>query len=463
MGKANKIEFTDKWLKGLARPDKGQLAFTDLLQQGFRVKVSKTDTTFSVQYRLDATGEVKTHTIGRYPEEWKIADARREAGRLLPLLKAGKDPKQEQRAAATAQKKIAGRKITLKDAAPLYVDYFRDHKPGKNGKLGRRSWDSEQSKLVQVVCGAMQWGDRYIDEVDDNDAAQLLDALRDERGINPNRIHSTLIQFWNWAMQPGHQFERPTRNPFLLLDRRGEENKRERVLSQDEVAYLWSVLNTHATKGNAPRSKNTKRVLLVLLLTAQRLSQITGLRRDECRIAPDGTPCFVWSAARMKADKDFVLPMSKTVAAIIEQAKRETNSDLLFPSLDPDCIGQQMARTAPWTYLNNVVKKSDGQLEPASVHDLRATGASMLHEAEIKEGQPMFEPHEISKIMSHAQHADKRTAEATWGYLRARKHKVSVSAFRDYAFKRKLVNALEDLILSEAFPDGGRVTRLLAA
>ena len=215
--------------------------------QGLRLRVNDSgEMIFSVVYRLrgDSDGTPKTYTIGRYPDEYKIKGARDEALRVLPELKAGRDPKVAARIERAAQKKIAASQIALADAAPLYVEYFRHHKPGKDGQLGRRSWDSEESKL-RVVCQIDGWGDKLIDEITDNEAAVLLDMIRDS-DRNPNRIHATMIGLFNWARQPGRPFERPAINPFIELDRRGEEKERDRTLSPDEIAFFWSILTSTA-------------------------------------------------------------------------------------------------------------------------------------------------------------------------------------------------------------------------
>jgi len=382
----------------------------------------------------------------------KIKGARDEAERVLPDLKAGRDPKVVARVERAAQRTIAANQITLADAVPLYVEYFRHHKPGKDGKLGRRSWESEAYKL-RVVCQNWGWGDRLIDEVTDNEAAVLLDAMRASGlGASINRVHSTMIQFFKWARDPGRDFARPAINPFIELERRAEERERDRTLSPEEIAFLWSILTSTEYTPNAHRSLATRRILMCLLLTAQRLSQFIGLRRDECQIAPDGVPVFVWSAERMKAAKEFVLPMSPTVHQIIEQAKRETNGDLLFPSLDGRNFGGELWAPSIWTYANNLVKKHPEHLAPFAVHDLRATGATMLYDTE------RFEPYDIAKILSHAQHHDKRIPKSTPRYIRTKNQR---DRWRGLDAKIALVNALEDVVLNAALP--GRVTRLRAA
>ena len=155
MTESRKLEFTEGWIRGLDPAPQGKrVAYSDMVVQGLRLRVNdQGEKIFSVVYRLrgDSSGAPKTFTIGRYPDEYKIKGARDEALRVLPELKAGRDPKVAARIEREAQKKIAASQITLADAAPLYVDYYRHHKPGKDGKLGRRSWESEEYKL-RVVC-----------------------------------------------------------------------------------------------------------------------------------------------------------------------------------------------------------------------------------------------------------------------------------------------------------------------
>ena len=191
---------------------------------------------------------------------------------------------------------------------------------------------------------------------------------------------------------------------------------------------------------------------MLLLLTAQRLSQFIGLRRDECQIAPGGVPVFVWSAERMKMAKEFVLPMSPTVRAIIEQAKRETNDDLLFPSLDGRTLGGELCRQTIWKFCDLQAKKHPEHLAPFAVHDLRATGATMLYDTE------QFEAFDIAKVLSHAQHVDERVPKSTPRYIRSKNQR---DRWRGLDAKITLVNALEDVVLQAALP--GRMTRLRAA
>jgi hypothetical protein len=76
----------------------------------------------------------------------------------------------------------------------------------------------------------------------------------------------------------------------------------------------------------------------------------------------------------------------------------------------------------------------------------------MLYDSEA------FETYEISKILSHAQHHDKRIAKSTPRYIRTKNQR---DRWRGLEDKVKLVNALENEILGAAL--GGRATQLRAA
>ena len=94
---------TDRLVKGLAPPEKGNRIVYDEKVKGFGIRVTKAGArAFVLNYR-NGEGRECRYTIGTYgPDQWSVEAARRRAGDLKKQISLGADPVGEKVKARTA-------------------------------------------------------------------------------------------------------------------------------------------------------------------------------------------------------------------------------------------------------------------------------------------------------------------------------------------------------------------------
>ena len=91
-GRGIAVKLTDKMIKGLPAPERGNRIAYDDGVKGFGLRVTAAGRQVVRAHLLDASGRQRRYTIGRYPD-WPLATARAEAKRLKLELRAnGSDP-----------------------------------------------------------------------------------------------------------------------------------------------------------------------------------------------------------------------------------------------------------------------------------------------------------------------------------------------------------------------------------
>jgi integrase len=221
--------------------------------RGFGVRRRGVDAVYCVKTRVKCRQVL--YTIGRHGKgAWAAERARREAIRILGLIRDGKDP---------AAEKQAERKVPmLADFAARYLTEYaeKQKKP--------RSVEEDRRNLHLHIIPAL--GRHKLHDITKQDVARL-HAKMSATPIAANRVLALLSGIMSWAERVG---ERPDNsNPCRHIDKY-KEQARERYLNGEELARLGDVLASTAADWRAVA------IVRLLLLTGARLSEVLTLRWD---------------------------------------------------------------------------------------------------------------------------------------------------------------------------------------
>ena len=129
----------------------------------------------------------------------------------------------------------------------------------------KRPEDAEallKANLQDMRIGTERVGSMKAHELTRRQMIQLLQKINDRGApITSNRVHSLLVQLFNWATSMDLV---PASVMAGVPKVGGIESPRERVLAQAEIRIVWNVLES------APISRKLQLALKLLLLTAQR-------------------------------------------------------------------------------------------------------------------------------------------------------------------------------------------------
>jgi integrase len=194
--------------------------------RGFGVRCRKRDRVYLVKTRIG--GVQKVLTIGRHGRgAWGAEKARREAQRLLGLIRDGQDP-----AAERDEAKAAPTMATLAER------YTAEHSAIRK-KLRTRAEDERLLRLhILPALGALK-----VQDIVRADAARLHAAIAKDAPIAANRAVALLSSMMNWAEKVG--VRQDGTNPCRHVARSPEKH-RERTLSPEELARLGEALNRAA-------------------------------------------------------------------------------------------------------------------------------------------------------------------------------------------------------------------------
>lgn len=359
---AGAVGLTDAKIKGMSAPKTGRIEVADKVVSGLRIRVGTSGTkTFIVRKRIG--GRVANVTVGRFHDtRFTLTDARKKARTLLNDIEGGGDPRGGTRKATGAG---------VGTIRALFGDY-------KKAKAGKRSIGEIERIFERYVLPEI--GDRLADSVTRADATRLIDGVA-TGGIKPTpvmarAVAAQLSAFYSWAMPRLHRLEV---NPCRDAGKPDKPKPRERVLSNDEIKALWTVLEGEGW----PWGPAVK----LLILTGQRRDEVFSADRSEFDLEAK-----LWTipGERAKNGKAHLVPLSTYATKLLAKVPVIDGSAKLFPSRADPGRGASGFSRALTRIIANMAKDLAGEnQEPSTVehftlHDLRRTMATGLQRLGVR-------------------------------------------------------------------------------
>lgn len=353
---------------------------------------------WAVRYR--AAGKPRKLTLGAYPAI-DLSHAREAAGEALRAAAKGDDPaadKQDRK--RTARTEAEAGEHRFENAARTF---FARYAKGKN-----RSW-RESARLIGLVPDktkadaahdpkefiaakggiTAKWKGRDIRSIKRSEILALLDSIVDRGSpIAANRTLASLSKLFNWSIERGLI----DASPVAAIKPPAPETSRDRVLSDDEIRWLWK-----ATEAVGYPFGPLARLLL---LTGQRRDEVAGMTRGEL----DGK---VWTipADRAKNNQLHTVPLSSAALDVLAKVpKIASRPGLTFTttgttpvsgwSRAKDNLDKELLAAARREALE-AGKDPDAVSVPHwTLHDLRRTAASGMARLGIA-------VHVVERLLNH--------------------------------------------------------------
>jgi integrase len=310
-------------------------------------------------YRYVIDGKPRRMTLGRYPA-LSLAAAREKHAKAIQDVDNGTDP------SLKAQEEKNKRK-----EAPDFKDLLDEF--GKM-ELSKSPTAKERRRLVEKDALPV-WSKRKVTSITRRDAVLLLDDVRKRAPVGANRLQGVLIRMFNFASERGIIDFSP-----LAGMRRGKENARARVLTDDEIKSLWACLDLERTDIDIYRV--TKLALKAILLTGQRPGEVSAMMWDQI----DGDIWIMPPEATKNREGNSV-PILPMMAGIINQARPySSGSQYVFPSPRSPHYGFKRP------------EKAKPKEEDAPVSRLAMSNAIRRHLADFKINE-RFTPHDLRRTL----------------------------------------------------------------
>jgi integrase len=275
---------------GAPATGKDRIIYWDDKRPGFGLMVTTTGKrSFVFQYRNDQGDSRRASLSGTT----KLPDAHKWADIIQGDVAKGIDPVAKKRTERVAQSK----KGKFRTIAEEYV---------KRERSKVRSMGQRETILVRLVYPVI--GNKIAVKLKRSDIVELLDWVEDNHGAAmADAVLMVVRRICNWHAARDDDF----RSPIV----RGMGRSGERILADDEIRALWAATGEIIENAEAgPLGLFMYAHLLrYLLLTAVRLKE--GARIDSTELS--GSDWLI-PAARMKNKRDFLIPLSKAAAGLLE-------------------------------------------------------------------------------------------------------------------------------------------------
>lgn len=285
---------------------------------GLQLRVSETGAKYWV-LRIAIAGKRRDIGLGPFPEVG-LAQARKEAAALRAQARKGLDPLAERNAAREALQAAVARSLTFDQAASRYLagkaEQFRNDKH-------RKQWRSTLETYASPVIGAID-----VERVELAHIVNILEPIWRTKTETANRLRGRIEKVLDYASVSGYRSgENPARwrgNLDAILPQPGKlkQVRHHRALAFPEAPAFLTALQ--ARDGLAARA------LEFLLLTAARSGEVRGATWDEIDLE-----AATWRlpAARMKAQRPHIVPLSAPARALLEALPRLAESPYVFPAV----------------------------------------------------------------------------------------------------------------------------------
>jgi integrase len=358
---------------------KDRLVFDDE-QRGLAVRVTSTGgQTYLCQYTLHGhKWRVPLGACSAVP----LAKARQAAAAIMGDVARGRNPASERKEAVAAERaKRARNRLTLR---VLIEDWNRLHLAGR-----RPSYAGEAVRaLHQAFAGHL---DDAAEDLDRAAVVRALDAITRRHKRKDDRIKGAAMTgrtaaygraAFGWAVKRGAV----PLNPFADLPVGKSIAKRERVLSDAELAEIWRA----AGEASAPYGT----IVRLLILTGQRRGEVAGMAWAELS---DDLTTWTLPGERTKNGVIHAVPLSGAAQGLLkalvpDDAAKRRSEELVLPGIaNTPFAGWSKAKRALDKAIADAHAKAatESSRAPAAltswnVHDLRRTVATGLQRLGVR-------------------------------------------------------------------------------
>lgn len=377
---------TDTKIKSLKPKDK---VYKVADRDGLYVSVSVAGTvTFRYDYRIN--GRRETLTIGKYGADGiNLAEARERLMIARKQVSEGISP--------ATEKRVERNKIRNADRFCVFAEkYLADVQLADSTKALRVATYERDIKDT--------FGNRLMTEITADEIRSHCEKIK-ERGAPSTAIfvRDLIANVYRYAIQRGHKFANPADE--IANSSIATFKKRERVLTPREIKLFFNTLEE--TQSDFALKKAVK----FILLTMVRKGELVNATWDEVDFKNK-----VWTipAERMKAKRAHNVYLSEQAIDLIVAFQIYSEGS---PYLLPGRINrrQPIANSSLNRVIANCIKfinKDEQRIDEFTVHDLRRTGSTLLHEMGFNsdwiEKSLAHEQQGVRAVYNKAEYAEQR-------------------------------------------------------
>jgi len=302
------------------------------------------------RYRDRITGKLVELGLGSL-KNLSLADARQKAAGLRKILLDGDDPKTVRNRKRAEVKTAAASMLTFDQAAERCI---ADKRPGWGNQKHAEQWKSTLATYASPVLGKLPVGSIDLPLI-----RKVLDPIWTTKNETASRVRQRIESVLAWATVSGYRKgDNPARwrgHLDHLLPKPSKVQNQEHYAALPYVEIGEFIKDLRSQKGVAALP------LEFLILVAARTGEVIGATWEEFDLEK-----AIWTvpAARMKAKKEHIVPLSPRAKEIVVQLANDKVGDYVFRGMKPGSPMSNMTMSA----MLERMERSD-----ITVHGFRST------------------------------------------------------------------------------------------
>jgi integrase len=346
--------------------------------------------TVSFRYNYRINGRQETLVIGRYGADGiTLAEARERLMAAKKMIGEGKSP--------ARKKSRDAQKVRDAESFGAWAELWLKHYP-----MADSTRDMRRSVFERDLKD--RFGRLKMTEIGHEELRELCDSIV-ERGAPATAVHAreVVLMVYRYALDRGHRYENPAElvRPISIA----RFQPKDRALSPEEIFLLYQYLSRVST------TPTIRLAVKLVLLTMVRKSELTDATWNEVNFS-----LATWTipAERMKRRHPHVVYLSSQSLDIFVALKTcAGGSRYVLPSrYDPDRPMSKATLNQVTTLAYKAAQKDGKPLGNFTVHDLRRTASTLLHEAGYNtdwiEKCLAHEQKGVRAVYNKAEYADQR-------------------------------------------------------
>jgi integrase len=217
-------------------------------------------------FKYKFNGNARKLTLGQF-KDMSLAEARDEHDIKRLIVRRGQDP--------TEPPALKPEELTVVSLMDVYSGYSKNNKAKSTSALEK--WGLEKYVGPSI-------GNRLVKDIKRADAIKVIE------GIDKGGMAAQVLKYSRSMFQYALDRDLVEYNPFSAIAKAVPSVKsknRTRALSDDEIQVLWHSLSSITD----PRSLETRRALLLILITGQRPEEVTHMHGREIQIGVNKPRC----------------------------------------------------------------------------------------------------------------------------------------------------------------------------
>lgn len=384
------VKLTQVAVDRLSPPPTGRVEYFDTQLPAFGLRISATGRkSWIVMYRVG--GKLVRETLGPLGRIPKVEKARELARESMRQAEGGTNAAAVKRAAKAA---VPEDPDTFAAVADLFVERYAKRNT-------RPQTYAETQRLIERELKPV-WGKKPIRDIGRKEVIALLDSIVDRGSpVMANRTLAHTRRIFNRARERAIV----ETNPAAGLSKPTPEIERDRTLSDDEIRLFWAACGDLGWPFGP--------LFKLLLVTAQRRSEVAGLRWAELKLVERQ---WVIPRERAKNDREHVVHLSDLAIEIIEalprfaweptggEGKSAVENDLVLTTTGETPVsGMSKAKERLDARMGELLREElagTGENAAASgvgewvLHDLQRTAATGMARLNVA-------PHVVDRILNH--------------------------------------------------------------